>query len=95
MFLYTACQRFGVWYNKPGNDVSHPLHMERFGIPGISLIGSNTHTPAGGALGMLVIGSGGMEVALAMAGYPLYLKLISIKLITLKFHYFFLILRVL
>lgn len=71
LFLRSACRRFGVWYSKPGNGVSHPVHMDRFGVPGKSLAGSDSHTCAGGALGMLAIGVGGLEVALAMAGEPL------------------------
>ncbi|MFX1573359.1 MAG: aconitate hydratase [Promethearchaeota archaeon] len=74
LFLYTACQRFGIWFSRPGNGVSHPIHMERFGIPGKSMIGSDSHTPAGGSLGMLAIGAGGLEVALAMSGNPLFIK---------------------
>jgi aconitate hydratase len=74
LFLYTACQRFGLWFSRPGNGVSHPIHMERFGIPGKSMIGSDSHTPAGGSLGMLAIGAGGLEVALAMSGNPLYIN---------------------
>jgi aconitate hydratase len=75
LFLYSACQRFGIWYSKPGNGVSHPVHMQRFGIPGKTLAGSDSHTPAGGSLGMLAIGVGGLEVAMAMAGEPLYLTM--------------------
>ena len=75
LFLLSACRRFGIWYSRPGNGVSHPVHMERFGIPGKSLAGSDSHTPASGALGMLAVGSGGMEVAFAMAGEPLFLKM--------------------
>lgn len=75
LFLYSACKRFGVWYSRPGNGVSHPLHMQRFGIPGRTLLGSDSHTPAAGALGMLAIGAGGTEVAMAMAGEPLYLPM--------------------
>jgi aconitate hydratase len=71
LFLRSACRRFGVWYSKPGNGVSHPVHMERFGIPGKSMAGSDSHTCAAGALGMLAIGTGGLEVAMAMAGKPL------------------------
>jgi aconitate hydratase len=74
LFLYTACQRFGLWFSRPGNGVSHPLHMERFGIPGKSLLGSDSHTPAAGSLGMLGIGAGGLEVALAIAGNPLFIQ---------------------
>jgi len=75
LFLRSACQKFGVWYSRPGNGVSHPLHMERFGIPGKTLVGSDSHTPASGSLGMLALGAGGLEVALAMAGEPLYIKM--------------------
>ena len=75
VFLYSACQRFGIWYSKPGNGVSHPVHMQRFGIPGKTLAGSDSHTPAAGSLGMLAIGVGGLEVAMAMAGEPLYLAM--------------------
>jgi aconitate hydratase len=75
VFLRSACQRFGVWFSKPGNGVSHPTHMQRFGIPGKTMVGSDSHTPAAGSLGMLAIGVGGTEVALAMAGEPLYLKM--------------------
>jgi aconitate hydratase len=74
LFLYTGCQRFGLWFSRPGNGVSHPLHMERFGIPGKSLLGSDSHTPAAGSLGMLAIGAGGLEVALAIAGKPLFIR---------------------
>ncbi|PZX12358.1 aconitase [Palleronia aestuarii] len=73
LFLKSACERFGVIYSGPGNGISHPVHMERFGIPGASLIGSDSHTVAAGSLGMLAIGAGGVEVALAMAGEPLYI----------------------
>jgi len=75
LFLQSACRRFGVWYSKPGNGVSHPVHMQRFGIPGKSLVGSDSHTPAAGSLGMLAFGAGGLEVAMAMAGEPLYLTM--------------------
>ncbi len=69
-FLRTAAQRFGLWYSKPGNGVSHPVHMQRFGIPGKTLLGSDSHTCAAGSLGMLAIGTGGLDVAMAMAGEP-------------------------
>src|SRR5437588_4354300 len=74
-YLRTAAQRFGLWFSKPGNGVSHPTHMQRFGIPGKTMVGSDSHTCAAGALGMLAIGVGGLEVALAMAGRPLYLRM--------------------
>jgi aconitate hydratase len=75
LFLRSACQKFGVWYSPPGNGVSHPTHMVRFGIPGKTLLGSDSHTCAAGSLGMLAIGAGGLEVALAMAGEPFYVKM--------------------
>ncbi len=75
LFLRSACQKFGLWYSRPGNGVSHPVHMERFGIPGKTLVGSDSHTPAAGSLGMLAFGAGGLEVAMAMAGEPLYMKM--------------------
>src|SRR5262245_595466 len=75
IFLRSACRRFGVWYSRAGNGVSHPVHMERFGVPGKTLLGADSHTTAAGSLGMLAIGAGGLEVALAMAGEPFYLKM--------------------
>jgi aconitate hydratase len=75
LFLQSACQKFGIWYSRAGNGVSHPVHMERFGIPGKTLIGSDSHTPAAGSMGMLAIGAGGLEVALCMAGSPFYFKM--------------------
>jgi aconitate hydratase len=75
LFLRSACRRYGLWYSKPGNGVSHPVHMQRFGIPGASMVGSDSHTCAAGSLGMLAIGVGGLEVAMAMAGEPLYLRM--------------------
>ena len=76
LFLRSACQRFGVWYSRPGSGVSHPVHMQRFGRPGASLAGSDdSHTCAAGSLGMLAIGAGGLEVAMAMAGEPLYVTM--------------------
>src|SRR5918992_2486799 len=74
-FLRSAARRYGIWYSKPGNGVSHPTHMQRFGIPGKTLAGSDSHTCAAGSLGMLAIGVGGLEVALAIAGQPLYLQM--------------------
>ena len=78
LFLLSACKKFGVWYSRPGNGVSHPVHMERFGKPGRTLLGSDSHTPAAGSLGMLAMGAGGLEVALAMAGEPIYIRMPSI-----------------
>jgi aconitate hydratase len=75
LFLRSACQRFGIWYSRPGNGVSHPVHMQRFGVPGKTLVGSDSHTPAAGGLGMLALGAGGLEVATVMAGEPLYIPM--------------------
>lgn len=75
IFLRTAAQKFGMWYSGPGTGVSHPVHMERFGIPGHTLLGSDSHTPAAGSLGMLAIGAGGLEAAMAMAGEPYYIQM--------------------
>ena len=75
LFLHSTCMKFGVWYSRPGNGVSHPVHQERFGKPGKTLLGSDSHTPAAGAIGMLAMGAGGLEVALAMAGKPYRIKM--------------------
>src|SRR3954453_9578486 len=75
LFLHSACQRFGLWFSRPGNGISHAVHMQRFGRPGATMAGSDSHTCAAGALGMLAIGVGGLEVALAMAGEPLHVTM--------------------
>jgi aconitate hydratase len=75
LFLQSACERFGIWFSRPGNGVSHPVHMQYFGKPGKTLLGSDSHTPAAGSLGMLAIGAGGLDVAMAIAGHPFYLTM--------------------
>lgn len=75
IFLRSASARYGLWFSPPGNGVSHPLHMAYFGRPGATLLGSDSHTPAAGALGMLAFGAGGLDVALAMLGKPFSIKL--------------------
>ncbi|MFV2178755.1 aconitate hydratase [Actinomadura sp. LOL_016] len=75
IFLRSACRRYGLWYSGPGNGVSHPTHMERFGVPGATMAGSDSHTCAAGSLGMLAIGTGGLETAMAMAGEPLHITM--------------------
>ncbi|TDB98387.1 aconitate hydratase [Actinomadura sp. 7K534] len=75
IFLRSACRRYGLWYSKAGNGVSHPTHMQRFGVPGATMVGSDSHTCAAGSLGMLAIGVGGLEVAMAMAGEPLHVTM--------------------
>ncbi|MGF1553272.1 MAG: aconitate hydratase [Paracoccaceae bacterium] len=72
LFLESACRRFGLHFSRPGNGISHVVHMQRFGKPGKSLLGSDSHTPAAGSLGMLAIGAGGLDVALAMTGEPFH-----------------------
>jgi len=75
LFLRSACERFGVWYSRAGNGVSHAVHMQRFGKPGKSLLGADSHTPAAGSLGMLAIGAGGIDVAMAMTGEPYWTQM--------------------
>jgi aconitate hydratase len=75
LFLRSACRKFGIWYSRPGNGVSHPVHMQRFGVPGKTLLGSDSHTPSAGGVGMLAFGAGGLEVATAMAGEPFYVRM--------------------
>lgn len=73
-YLQSVAQRFGIHLSRAGNGICHQIHLERFGKPGETLIGSDSHTPTAGALGMLAIGAGGLDVALAMAGKPFYLQ---------------------
>ncbi|HXX80063.1 MAG TPA: aconitate hydratase [Thermodesulfovibrionales bacterium] len=77
-FLQTASARYGIIFSRPGNGVSHQVHMERFGIPGKSLLGADSHTPGAAGVSMLGIGAGGLDVALAMAGFPYYLPCPSV-----------------
>ncbi len=83
-FLQTAAARYGVHFSKPGNGVSHQVHMERFGVPGKTLLGSDSHTPGAAGISMLGIGAGGLDVALAMAGHPYHLpcpKVLGVRLV--------------
>ncbi len=82
-FLQTAAARYGVHFSKPGNGVSHQVHMERFGVPGKTLLGADSHTPGAAGVSMLGIGAGGLDVALAMAGFPYHLpcpRVLGVKL---------------
>ncbi|HUH66720.1 MAG TPA: aconitate hydratase [Syntrophales bacterium] len=72
-YLQTIARKYGIYFSRAGNGICHQVHFERFGKPGKTLLGSDSHTPTGGALGMLAIGAGGLDVALAMAGEPFYL----------------------
>jgi len=82
-YLRTVAQSKGVVFSRPGNGICHQVHLERFGKPGKTLIGSDSHTPTGGGIGMIAIGAGGLDVALAMAGVPFSIicpKVIEIRL---------------
>lgn len=74
LFLQSSAKKYGLYYSRPGNGVCHSVHYQRFARPGKTLLGSDSHTPTSGALGMLAIGAGGMSVAMAMAGEPFYVK---------------------
>lgn len=83
-YLQTACMRYGIHFSRPGNGVSHQIHMERFGIPGKTLLGADSHTPGGAGVSMLAIGAGGLDVAVAMAGLPYYFpcpKVLGVRLL--------------
>ena len=83
LYLQSVANAKGVRFSPPGNGICHQLHLERFGVPGKTLIGSDSHTPTGGGIGMMAIGAGGLDVALAMAGKPFripYPKVIGVKL---------------
>jgi len=69
-YLQSAAARYGVHFSRPGNGICHQVHLERFGVPGKTLLGSDSHTSTAGGLGMLAIGAGGLDVAAAMAGEP-------------------------
>ena len=72
VFLQTACQKYGIHFSRPGNGVSHQVHMARFGEPGKTLLGADSHTSGGAGISMLAMGAGGLDVAIAMAGLPYY-----------------------
>ena len=74
-YLQTVAKKHGVWFSRPGNGICHQVHLERFGIPGKTLIGSDSHTPTGGGIGMLAFGAGGMDVAVAMGGGAYYITM--------------------
>jgi len=83
LYLQTIAAKCGVYHSRAGNGICHQVHLERFGRPGATLLGSDSHTPTGGGIGMLAIGAGGLDVAVAMAGGPFYLrcpKVLGVKL---------------
>jgi len=83
-YIQTVASKHGIYFSKPGNGICHQVHLERFGIPGMTLLGSDSHTPTAGALGMLAIGAGGLDVAVAMGGGPYYLTMPEIYKVNLK-----------
>lgn len=83
LFLQSIAARYGIYFSRPGNGICHQVHLERFGVPGASLLGSDSHTPTAGGLGMLAFGAGGLDVAVAMAGRPFYLTMPEIVQVNL------------
>lgn len=83
-FLQTFAAKYGIFFSKPGNGICHQVHLERFAKPGHVLLGSDSHTPNAGAMGMIAIGVGGLDVALALGGEPYYLKMPQVVLVHLK-----------
>ena len=74
-YIQSVCSKYGIYYSRPGNGICHQVHLERFGKPGKTLLGSDSHTPTGGGIGMLAIGVGGLDVAVAMGGGAFYLTM--------------------
>ena len=83
-YIQTVASKHGIYFSRPGNGICHQVHLERFGRPGWTLLGSDSHTPTGGGIGMLAIGAGGLDVAVAMAGGPYYLTMPGVCRILLK-----------
>ncbi len=83
-FLQTLASKHGIYFSRPGNGICHQVHLERFGIPGQTLLGSDSHTPTSGGIGMLAIGAGGLDVAVAMGGGPFNLVYPRVVLVNLK-----------
>lgn len=82
-FLQSIAAKYGLYFSRPGNGICHQVHLERFGVPGQTLLGSDSHTPTGGGIGMIAIGVGGLDAAVAMAGGPFYLTMPKIVLVKL------------
>lgn len=83
-FLQTIAAKYGIYFSRPGNGICHQVHLERFGIPGKTLLGSDSHTPTGGGIGMIAMGAGGLDVAVAMGGGPFYLAMPKVVLVKLS-----------
>lgn len=84
LFLQSIAKKYGIYFSKPGNGICHQVHLERFGVPGETLLGSDSHTPTCGGLGMIAIGAGGLDVAIAMAGGPFYITMPKVVLVKLS-----------
>lgn len=84
LFLQSIAKKYGVYFSKPGNGICHQVHLERFGVPGETLLGSDSHTPTCGGLGMIAIGAGGLDVAIAMAGGSFYITMPKVVLVKLS-----------
>lgn len=82
-FIQSEAKKHGIYFSRPGNGICHQVHLERFGIPGKTLIGSDSHTPTGGGIGMLAMGAGGLDVAVAMGGGPYYITMPKIVYVEL------------
>ncbi len=82
-FIQSEAKKHGIYFSRPGNGICHQVHLERFGIPGKTLIGSDSHTPTGGGIGMLAMGAGGLDVAVAMGGGPYYIRMPKIVFVEL------------
>ena len=82
-FLQSMAEKYGIYFSRPGNGICHQVHFERFAVPGQVLLGSDSHTPTAGGLGMIAIGAGGLDVAAAMAGQPFYTRMPKIMLVKL------------
>jgi len=83
-YIQTVTSKHGIYFSRPGNGICHQVHLERFGVPGMTLLGSDSHTPTGGGIGMLAIGAGGLDVAVAMGGGPYYLMMPKVCKVELK-----------
>ena len=84
VFLQSTAKKYGIYFSKPGNGICHQVHLERFGVSGETLLGSDSHTPTCGGLGMIAIGAGGLDVAIAMAGGPFYITMPKVVLVKLS-----------
>ena len=83
-YIQTVTSKHGIYFSRPGNGICHQVHLERFGVPGMTLLGSDSHTPTGGGIGMLAIGAGGLDVAVAMGGGAYYMMMPKVCRVTLK-----------